>query len=82
MRGDNGTESLVVCLSDYLPLLVLSFIVLSMLTLFIVLFWQQSRLEPNFSYLDLQFAIELCYSMSMILYTPWFAYQFKMTLPK
>ena len=30
MRGENGTESLVVCWSDYLSLLVLSFIVLSL----------------------------------------------------
>ena len=29
MRGENGTESLVVCWSDYLPLLVLSFIAYS-----------------------------------------------------
>ena len=40
----------------------------------------RSKLDPSFSDLDLPFAIKLYYSMSTISYTPWFPYQFKMTL--
>ena len=37
-------------------------------------------LEGKPNYLDLPFAIKFYYSMSTISYTPWFPYQFKMTL--
>ena len=36
----------------------------------------------SLSDLDLLFAIKLYYSMSTISYTPWFPYQFKLTLNK